>query len=48
MNGVCCWWCGCIGVGVPFEERSEPEMLDHRELGQNFDVVHFNHALIAC
>lgn len=45
MDG-CCWF-GCVGVGFPFEKRSESEMLNDGKLGQNFDVVHFYHALSA-
>lgn len=35
-----------VGVGFPGEEGAEREVLDDRELGENFGVVHLDHALL--
>lgn len=37
---------GRVGVGVEAEEGAEAEVLDDGELGQDFGVVHFDHALV--
>lgn len=40
------WWGGNGGwVLVPTEEGAEFEVLDDGELGEDFDVVHFEHSL---
>lgn len=35
-----------LWVVVPGEEGAKGEMLDDGELGEDFDIVHFNHALV--
>lgn len=56
MRGGCLggWLAGCmrcwrrghgVGVAVPAEEGAEAEVLDDGELGEDFGVVHFEHAL---
>ncbi len=39
------WWCG-VRVPVEAEEGAEAEVLHDGELGQNFCVVHFDHAFV--
>ena len=34
-----------VRVAGPLEEGAEREVLDHGELGEDFCVVHFEHAL---
>jgi hypothetical protein len=36
----------CIRINLPFKQAAEVKMLDNRELGQNFHVVHLEHTLI--
>jgi hypothetical protein len=36
---------GRIGVGGPAEQRAEGKVLDNREFGQYFCVIHLDHAL---
>ena len=41
------WWRrDGVGVAVPAEKRAEAEVLDDGELGEDFGVVHLEHALV--
>lgn len=39
------WRRNSAGVAVPAEQRAKAEVLDNREFGEHFSVIHFDHTL---
>lgn len=40
------WRRNSAGVAVPAEQRAKAEVLDNREFGEHFSVIHFDHTLV--